>query len=49
MADVLELDEQPHDPQRPTVCSDEMPVPLVGETRPPRPPAPGRAARYDYA
>ncbi len=48
MEDVLELYEQPHDPQRPTVCFDEMPVQLVGETRTPRLAGPGRPARYDY-
>jgi hypothetical protein len=48
MEDVLELYEQPHDPQRPTVCFDEMPVQLVGETRLPQPAAPGRPARHDY-
>ena len=48
MEDVLELYEQPHDPQRPTVCFDEMPVQLVGETRLPQPTAPGRPARHDY-
>ena len=48
MEDVLELYERPHDPQRPTVCFDEMPVQLVGETRTPRPAAPGRPQRYDY-
>jgi hypothetical protein len=48
MEDVLELYAQPHDPRRPTVCFDEMPVQLVGEARVPRPAAPGRPARYDY-
>ena len=48
MEDVLELYEEPYDPTRPVVCFDEMPVQLVGETRVPQPPAPGRAARYDY-
>jgi transposase len=48
MEDVLELYEEPYDPKRPVVCFDEMPVRLVGEARVPRPPAPGRATRYDY-
>lgn len=48
MEDVLELYEGPYDPLRPVVCFDEMPVQLVGETRAPRPVAPGKAARYDY-
>jgi len=48
MEDVLELYEEEYDPKRPVVCFDEMPVQLIGETRVPQPPAPGRRARYDY-
>jgi len=48
MEDVLELYEEPYDPLRPVVCFDEMPVQLIGETRVPQPPSPGRRARYDY-
>jgi hypothetical protein len=48
MEDVLDLYEAPDDPQRPLVCFDELPYQLVSETRTPRPPRPGRAARYDY-
>ncbi len=48
MEEVLELYEEPYDPKRPVVCFDEMPVQLIGETRMPRPAAPGRRARYDY-
>jgi hypothetical protein len=48
MEDVLDLYEEEYDRARPVVCFDEMPVQLVGETRVPRPPAPGRTARYDY-
>jgi transposase len=48
MEDVLDLYEQPYDPKHPVVCFDEKPVQLLGETKVPRPPAPGRPARYDY-
>lgn len=48
MEDVLELYEQLYDPLQPVVCFDEKPVQLLGETRVPRPPRPGRAQRYDY-
>jgi DDE superfamily endonuclease len=48
MEDVLELYEQIYDPLLPVVCFDEKPVQLLGETRVPRPPRPGRVQRYDY-
>jgi transposase len=48
MEDVLEVYHRPYDERRPLVCVDEVPVQLVGETRTPVPPAPGRPARYDY-
>lgn len=48
MEDVLDLYEQVYDPEQPVVCFDEKPVQLLGETRVPRPPRPGRAQRYDY-
>ena len=48
MEDVLELYGEVYDPERPVVCFDEKPVQLLGETRVPRPPRPGRAQRYDY-
>lgn len=48
MEDVLDLYEQVYDPLQPVVCFDEKPVQLLGETRVPRPPRPGRAQRYDY-
>jgi transposase len=48
MEDVLALYEEPYDALRPVLCFDEMPVQLIGETRIPQPPAPGRVARYDY-
>jgi transposase len=48
MEDVLEVYHRPYDARRPLVCIDEVPVQLVGETRTPLPPQPGRPARYDY-
>jgi transposase len=48
MEDVLEVYHRPFDERRPLVCLDEVPVQLVGETRVPVPPRPGRPARYDY-
>jgi hypothetical protein len=48
MEDVLEVYHRPYDPRRPQVCIDEVPVQLVGETRLPVPPAPGRPERFDY-
>ncbi len=46
--DIPEVYHRPYDARRPLVCLDEVPVQLVGETRTPLPPQPGRPARYDY-
>ena len=48
MEDVLELYQEPYDPDAPVVCMDETSKQLVGETQVPVPPAPGRPARTDY-
>ncbi len=48
MEDVLDLYEEPHDPQRPVVCFDETSTQLLAETRPPMPARPGRPMRQDY-
>jgi hypothetical protein len=48
MEDVLEVYEQPYDPQRPVVCFDESPKQLVAEVRSPQPAAPGQPERHDY-
>jgi hypothetical protein len=48
MEDVLDVYEMPYDPAFPTVCFDEKPKQLIGETRVPRAPKPGQVARYDY-
>ena len=48
MEDVLDVYQRPYDPRHPQVCLDEASKQLIGETRTPVPPAPGRAAREDY-
>ena len=48
MEDVLELYQQPMDPQRPVVCMVETSKQLVAETRIPVPAQPGQARRVDY-
>jgi len=48
MEDVLELYEQPFDPQRPMICFDEWRRALIGETRTSLPAQPGRRKRVDY-
>ena len=47
MEDVLELYEQPYDPEQPVVCLDEKPVTLHADVRPASPAVPGREARRD--
>jgi hypothetical protein len=47
MEDVLGVYKRPLDPARPVVCLDETSRQLLGEARPPLPPAPGRTARHD--
>jgi hypothetical protein len=48
MEDVLDLYEDPYDPQRPKVCFDETNKQLVAETRVGLPAQPGQRERYDY-
>jgi hypothetical protein len=48
MEDVLDLYEEPYDPQRPVVCFDETSKQLVAEKRSPIPAKPGRLERFDY-
>lgn len=38
MEDVLDLDGEPYDPQRPTICSDETSIQFIGEGRVKLPP-----------
>lgn len=48
MEDVLDLYAEAEDPQRPRVCFDEMPYPLVAEKRASLPMQAGKPLRYDY-
>ena len=48
MEDVLELYAEEPDEVRPVVCFDETPRQLIGESRVPVAPKPGRPARFDY-
>ena len=48
MEDVLEVYHRPFDPDRPVVCLDEASKQLIGATRKPLPPQPGRPERFDY-
>lgn len=48
MEDVLELYAEAPDGQHPVVCFDETPRQLIGESRVPVAPKPGRPARFDY-
>lgn len=48
MEDILDLDAEPYDPQRPVVCLDEYPYALTAATRAPLPARPGQPRREDY-
>lgn len=48
MEDVLDLYEEPYQPEQPVVCYDESPKQLIQETRTPLPAKPGQPERYDY-
>src|ERR1700743_2155555 len=48
MKDVLDFSQRPPAPKRPVVCMDETFKQLIGETREPLPPAPGRVERFDH-
>ena len=48
MEDVLDLYGERASPDRPVVTFDETPVQLIGETRVPVPPAPGRPEHVDF-
>jgi DDE superfamily endonuclease len=48
MEDVLDLYEEPFDPQRPVVCFDETSKQLVGEKKAPIPAKAGRLEKSDY-
>ena len=48
MEEVLDLYQQPYDPDYPVVNMDEKPIQLIEETRAPLPASPGKPMRYDY-
>ena len=48
MEDVLDLYEEPYDPNRPVVSFDETSKQLIANTRPSLPTEPGYPERYDY-
>jgi len=48
MYDVLDLYEEPYDPEKPLVCLDEKPKQLIRDKRMPVPMNPGRSEKYDY-
>lgn len=48
MEDVLEVYHRRYDENKPLVCIDEVPKPLVSEVRLPLPARPDAPARYDY-
>jgi transposase len=48
MADVLDLYAAPADPKRPVLSLDETPIQLIGESRVPLAPEPGKPRRCDY-
>jgi hypothetical protein len=48
MEDVLDVYEQPPDPERPRLCFDELPCQLLGDTLVPLPMQPGRTRKEDY-
>jgi hypothetical protein len=48
MEDVLDVYHRPYDAKRPLVCLDEASKQLIGETRTPLLPEPGRPERFDY-
>lgn len=48
MEDILDIYCMPYDTKIPTICMDEQPVQLIGETRQIIPAGPGRPEREDY-
>ena len=48
MEEVLEIYAMPYNPDRPVLCRDEQPVPLLTETRTPIPATAGHGKRVDY-
>lgn len=48
MEQVLDVYEQPYNPNRPVLCFDERPCQLIGDVLVPIPMKPGRVQREDY-
>jgi hypothetical protein len=48
MEDILDLYQQPYDPDKPVICMDEQPVQLIQDVREPLPAEPGKPERVDY-
>lgn len=48
MEDILDLNAEPYDPERPKVNFDETNKQLIKETRTPLPPQAGQVAKYDF-
>lgn len=48
MEDVLDLYEEPYDPNRPVVCFDETTKQMIADKRVAIPAKPGRLERFDY-
>lgn len=48
MEDILDLNAEPYDPERPKVNFDETHKQFIKETRTPLPPQAGQVAKYDY-
>ena len=48
MEDVLELYQEPYDPDRPVICMDESSKQLTAEVRKPIPTQPGKPQRVDF-
>jgi len=48
MEELLDVYEQPYDPQRPQICFDERPCQLIGDVVQPIPMQPGRVQRQDH-
>lgn len=48
MEDILDLYNEPYDPNMPVICFDEMPYQLLSDVLAPMPPKPGKPERFDY-
>jgi hypothetical protein len=48
MEDVLDVYEQPYDPEQPVICFDERPCQLIGDVISPIPMKPGSTKKEHY-